>query len=282
MKPFLCIEKVSKGEKYIINGAEFQTASVKDELYKGYKQAMQENAALKKKAELPNSLRIVQVFFLLISAVSLFQAFMGVFNKEETADVSYIDMLFVVLFCAVICSAIQFYGKMRKKKVLESNETKSNNAKINRIVSEMEKELKVPEKVENIDLLSFLYRVDEGVPAVVEGKDGYKNSDNCRFKIYKEKDNLMLCALDKKFCFKLESLKAIEKRKCELHLSYWHKDKKCTDESFKKYGLKIDGGKVTINEYYVLTLDREGEEWGICFPNYEIELLEKVTGIKVK
>ena len=291
MKPFFALDTTNKSEKLTLNGAEFKVQEVPAELFQKYKKAIEKNRELKAEAELPRILKVVQVFFGLGSALSLYSAFMTFFDKEEAAaaaadNQNYIDMLFAVLFCSIICGAIHWYGNYRKKKMLESYETKKNNLLISSTVKEMEEYLKVPENSILTEILVFVYKVRDGKLEINADKEGRKNADNCKFKMYKENGSLILCALDKKFAFPFDSIKELKKVKEELYLSYWHKTKPYNSEDYKEYKLKLDGGKVIINEYLslILSVDNGGEktDWAINFPIYEIKTVEEITNLKAE
>ena len=286
MKPFLALDKTKKQDKAMLNGAEFKVQEVPMELFRKYRKISENNRQLKAKAELPNILRIAQVFFGLGSLICLFSLFTAFYDKGAVDHQNCIDKILGVFICAVIFAVSYFYGNYRKKKILESDEAKNNNVLISEVVKELEESLEVPENAATTEILAFAYKVTGENCEIITDKSGYKKADNCKFKMYEEDGSLIFCALDKKFAFPMDSIKELIKVKEELLLSYWHKTSPYNSEDYKEYKLKRENGKIIINEYLSLILIIEnGEEksaWTINFPIYEIKTVEQITNLKAK
>ena len=289
MKPFFCINSDIKGTK-ALNGSEFIVAKVSDGILSDYKNAIVKNKEINKKAELPQGLRVLEVFSGLVAALSIGSALRPVFYKEAAVNYEisdYVWLIVAVIVCAALFFATEYFGKKRKNKILNSREVKENALKVKELTDKMEAELKVPSAAELCEVLAFPYsEQDNKIKISEDKKSGLKRADNCKFKLYKEQESLVLCALDKKFNFNLSSLKCLKTEKEKLYLSYWHRLVKYNDESLKKYNLKLDSGKVVINEYLSLYLEygeNENKEiWTINFPIYEKEKVEKISGLKAE
>lgn len=287
MKPFFCINGDIKGAK-ALNGSEFIKAKVSETLLADYKNAISKNKEINKKAETPQGLRVLEVFCALVAALSIGSALRPVFYKETAVNYGisdYIWLILTVIVCIALFYVTEYFGKKRKNKILESEETKLNILKVKELTEKMEAELGVPEEAELCEVLAFPYsEKDNRIKILEDKKSGLKRADNCKFKLYKEQESLVLCALDKKFGFDLESLKCLKTEKEKLCLSYWHRPVNFNDESLKEFNLKQESGKVIINEYLSLYFEHGEEEnkeiWTINFPIYEKEKVERITGFK--
>lgn len=289
MKPFFCIDTSKKDKKAVINGGEFVVASVQSENINEYRMTAAKIREIKLKADLPNILKIaivVSAFMVIISIASIILSFFDAERAASLADGGYIKLIIAAFIGALFFAFLIYYSINRKKKILEGAELKEAENKLQSIIEKMEYELNIPENAYQTEILAFAYKIKNETLEINTAKDGFKKADNCKFKLYKEQESLVLCALDKKFAFSLNSLKCLKTEKEKLYLSYWHRLVKYNDESLKEYNLKLDSGKVVTDEYLSLYFEHGENEnkeiWTVNFPIYEKETVENITGLKAE
>jgi len=144
-------------------------------------------------------------------------------------------------------------------------------------------ELGVPSDVRWVDILCFPCenQRDAVLPKVHSGSS--MSCFNVEHRAFVDTDTLYLVNEDGKFGFSRWQLSDIQIMKQKIILPVWNK-KDAPDECiYRKYHLKRDhSGRIHCPAYGVLTLTHNSEKWGICFPAYELETLQQLTGMKVR
>ena len=140
--------------------------------------------------------------------------------------------------------------------------------------------MNIPDDVAHTDILVFCYTVANGETVAVADEEALSSYSNMDVRAFADSENLYLATLEDKYAFPLESLRGIRKVDEEIAIPDWNKDVPPTKGEYKKYGMSVDNlDRVTLSPYYVLELEREGEEWGIYFPCYELNTFESLTGL---
>ena len=63
----------------------------------------------------------------------------------------------------------------------------------------------------------------------------------------------------------------------------WNKETELGKGCYKEYKLTVDKYQcVHMKKYYILEFEQNGETWGIYFPQYELPVVETLTGIKAE
>ena len=76
-------------------------------------------------------------------------------------------------------------------------------------------------------------------------------------------------------------LKSIQTVKKRIAIPSWNKEEGPTEGEFKPYKMTVnDMDMVFFKPYYILVGERNGEEYGIYFPCYELAVFENLTGLK--
>ncbi len=105
---------------------------------------------------------------------------------------------------------------------------------------------------------------------------------NVGMKLYRSGNSLCIIHGSSKYEIPLGEISEIRTVKKSISVLGWNKDTKCDEGEYKKYKLKEDRhGFVKIRQHYILVINRNGEEYGLYFPNYELPAMEELTGIKV-
>ena len=113
----------------------------------------------------------------------------------------------------------------------------------------------------------------------------YTKYINMSLRMFAQEGKLCISDLANVYAFDLTSLKRIVKIKQRASFPFWNKTDKHDSAMYEKYGIKYKRGAFTVKEFYALQLEKDGEEYAIYFPSYELpkfERLAEITATKKK
>ncbi|MBR4769339.1 MAG: phage holin family protein [Clostridia bacterium] len=190
--------------------------------------------------------------------------------------------LAIGLGCAALAAVLAALGWRCGKYEAKWDDLENETDRVEDSITEIYRELGVPQSAKSVEALGFFYRVKNGElrPCKAEW-DQSQLYYGYTFKGYVRGGRLCLACLDGVFALPRNEIKAIRTIRKRIVLPMWAKDEPITGEKFKPYQLKEDEyGNVCAKWYHVLEFEHDGEAWGIWFPNYELPAYEKLTGLK--
>ncbi len=282
MKALFAADITNDKKNEQINGREFITKTLSEETKKRFEVKTDNLEATVKKSQLPTWLQIVKYICGLLAVIVV----AGILR----ADVSFAEgfknapWLFIGgAICALAWLGLHIYSKRKEKQVLTEENAEEQLDRLNTDVKDILLELGVPYTAPDIDVLMFRYKIKDGEIKIKTVGVQMFECINLSTKIYQQNGQLHLADLDSVYSFDMSEIKAIRRIKKRTTLSSWNKELPLNDERYKPYKLGVDQyGMVHIREYLILELEREGETLGIYFPGYEIDTLERVTGLKAE
>ena len=173
-------------------------------------------------------------------------------------------------------------GKKREREALLDGDAEDRLSVLSSSVESIYAELGVPETAKEVDVLLFRYRVKKGEPRPLPRNALNPVQYAIRApKTYLEDDCLVLTWLEGKYAFPRSAMKAIRTVRRRITFAGWCKDLPPTDKSFKPFLAGLDqNGFVRCKWYHILEIEARGETWGLYFPNYELQTVEELTGLK--
>ncbi len=138
-------------------------------------------------------------------------------------------------------------------------------------------ELEVPESSIPTDILLFRFVIKDGVCKAKESALSVTPYLNHEMRAYLKDYNLCLADVGGVYSFPLESLKRITTVKKRIILPEWNKEEAYNKGIYKQYKISSNQYGVSVKPYYILELEKDGEEYGIYFPSYELPTFESLT-----
>ena len=184
--------------------------------------------------------------------------------------------ILIVTAAATLYCAYSFITLARAFKKINARNVEEELEKLNALNVEIMKEMKVPADSDVVDVFAATFK---------DGKQEI-NSDGCDFSnyglhAYVEGKCLYFYDGENKFAFDLSSFTKISTFNEKVSIFMWNKDVPYTDEKWKKYGLGENKNScITVPRYHILELDNNGTPFGICFGNYDLPVIERLTGLK--
>ena len=293
MKPFSGIDITTDKDNEVYNGDEFIVARPSLENQKTLEKATDDSIELIDKAFRP-SLRLRIPLYItgvlsLLGIITLDTAF-EVISEDPDPNVnlafffSKVPWLFFLIGAVIITFIVLLVITVRKSKaILNSDENESVENVMDAAISRIFEEFGVPDDAVWADLLSFSYVMKNGEPVIKKSKDDISDCLNIEYKVYVRDGCLYAVTSEGKYAFPLDSLVAIRKIEKKLSMFGWNKDIEHNKGVYKQYKMKNDDySNVIIRYYYVLESQAYGQNWGIYFPPYELELIERLTGLKAE
>ena len=281
MKPLFAIDVTTYKDNKIQNGSEFITrfTALKDHPEKK-ERVFRTKTYTEKKA--PLTLRLFN--WLMALAVLIFGA-ITVYNGVLLGFVNYYaESSLIVWLClgafiawgitGIICLII----RKRAKDDISKAEARRR-AAIN-VVDNVYAKNGVPVNAIETDVLSFKYKLVNGVPNLVIPSSQYTDYMNVSMRAFVKDGKLCLADLVNTYAIPLSEIKHITKINKPATFPYWNKEDRPTDAKYSSYNIKYHYGKFKIDSYCLLTIVRGNVKHGIFFPIYELPTFEALTGLK--
>ena len=82
------------------------------------------------------------------------------------------------------------------------------------------------------------------------------------------------------YSFKKSDIKSIITVNKQISIPTWNKEEGLRSEKFKPYKLTRNNvGNIFFKPFYILKIEKDGQSFGICFPPYELNEIERLTGL---
>jgi len=204
-----------------------------------------------------------------------------IFRKDkmplaETFDKNPLLAVVCVLLC-VGYVVMRFFEKSLRQKSY-------NDADLDERVENAKKELSaayesigVPVKAGTADMLIFDYTVEDGRIVPKKNKHSAAPYMICEVRLYQKDGKLFLFDSESVFAFESNEVKEILTVDETVSIEFW--GRRGEIDKVKKYkvnGIEADKeGIVSIDRYHILRVEREGREYGLYFPSYELPALER-------
>ena len=286
MKPFLGtdITEDKKNEEY--NGKEFLIAETSPAMVEALESSGEKAKDLMDASKLPLPLRIVKSICGIAAALVALAVFKAFVRDDISIAEAYgnAPVLFWIMgVAAVLWLILKLLADRKEKAVLGSEDAARFNSRFSAVSDSVFAELEVPESARAVDILSFKYKLKDGVPKVVESGMSITPYDNHEYRLFTDAENLYLADFYGKYAFPRDSLRIIRKVSKKVRVPVWNKDEAPDEGEYKQYKLATDNyGCIHVKPYYILELEHEGELWGIYFPCYELPAFTELTGLPVE
>lgn len=277
MKPIFCIDITNDKNNESVNGAEFITRSATKQKVDDFEDKVDDFEEIIEKSKLPLWLRIIEYLCAFLSVI-IFAACAKA--GLETAMRNSPFLLIIASACGIIWMVLHTLSKKKEKEVLKEENAEEHAVKIEEDFKEIHSELGVPEDAVNVDILLFRYKIKDGKvspQAAVLQTTPYINIDT---KLYSTDDHVHIAELENVYSFKKSELKSITTVNKRISIPSWNKDENPRKGIYKPYKMTVNNmGDIFFKPFHILEIERDGEQFGVYFPCYELQAFESVTGL---
>lgn len=287
MKPFIGIDITENKNNEIFNGKEFIVQNVSSMRQQAFEKATDNAMDLGEKAKLPLPLRIFHWICGFVGTILTIGVIRAIGDEDGvTIAQAYQNapwFFWVAGVCLVVWVILKAISLKKEKEILNSTEGDNAKRTLEFATKSIYDELGVPDKAFTVDVLGFTYKIKDGEPKAKETGFNPTAYLNLEVKVFVNDGKLFLADLENKYAFLLSEMRAIRTVQKGISVSGWNKDVQPNKGIYKPYKMTIDDYDcVHFKPYHILEFEHNGEEWGIYFPCYELEVFEKLTGLKAK
>lgn len=277
MKPFYCIDLTHDKKNTKINGEEFITVKVDEKDCETYSKNGNEYYDKMSKAE-PVWMSIVKPLSLGLGAYITGMFLLACFKKGFADTFASLWGLFIAgVALLAIGGALHFIMKKRKAMIYKDKSEEELKKEAKEEYLALLGTMGVPSYAVPVDIFHFEYKLKDGDELPMSKDNFFLNTE---FHAYEEGGYLKMTDGDAVYSFNIKDMKNIRTVDRKISLLFWHKDVKPTDPRFDTYKFEVDKDEqVTIYKMHILELEREGETFGIYFPDYELPAFERLTGL---
>lgn len=278
IKPIFGIDVTDDKKNSVFDGDEFITRTASKQRVEEYESKRENLEQTLEKSKLPLWLQIVEglcsVFFLLVLVATAKAGF-------NTAMKNAPYLVISGALCGVIWLILFLVSKVREKKVLKEECADQKAGAVFEDYKSLQSELDVPGNAAEMDVLVFRYKLKNGKLRPHASALQSTAYMNVSVRIFADSDTVHIAELENVYSFKKSEISAITVVKKRISVSNWTKDEDPRKGRFKPYKMTVmNTGDVSFKPYYILEIIHEGQLFGLYFPCYELETVEKITGLK--
>ena len=267
MKPFMGLDLTENKKNTQRNGEEFLVQKPSAVTLEALEKAAVDLEANVKKQVTPVWVMVTQ-FILFLLAMLVIAGILG--RTSLRLGIKNIILLAPFL-------AIWWYSRKKEKKKekgIREAYQKAGSAHREPTLNILE-ELDVPDHAIAVNILTFSYKSNSGAKEL-----SLQNVSNPDAWAFADDRYLHLVNSDGKFAFPLAHMTAIRPVNKKIALFVPQKERNLRKDEWETSQELIETAVyTTVKEYYVLEFIHNGEQWGIYFPNYELEAFESLTGL---
>lgn len=270
-----------------LDGKGLMYREMKESLSKRQDELVEAGNKQEEQASLPSwleNVKIIAKFFMIVtlcgSVSGILKALTDGKHFVEIAKNGWWIWLIAGISTAIFL-IIHFISKKKVKAVVESEEFNLVEKRSERLYKEIMEDLKVPQDAPQTDLLIHSYKLS---------KNGKKRNAgllsvyyNLQFHVYKEEDKLCFADVGTVYGVPMDGLKRIVKINKLATFPNWNKEERYNEGEYKKYKINTNNyGTLFVKPYYSLQFVADNEEFELLFPPYELETIQKITGLSVE
>ena len=282
MKPILGIDITEDKKNETFNGSEFITAAASSQSLDIYEERSEALSKTIKKSKLP----AVLVFIQSVCAIYFLFFLMRILDSSEKIKDSLLNapiLTVTAVMALIVWIALFILGKRKAERVLQGEETERQIDAIESNLQRIYEELEVPADAATVDILIFRYRIKDGAICPKELPLQSTPYNNLEVRLYVKGDCLCMADLENVYSFPLSSLRSIKTVNKRISVPVWNKEEEPTEGRFKPYKMTVNNMEdVFFKPYHILEIAHEGESYGLYFPCYELDVFEKVTGLRAE
>ena len=181
------------------------------------------------------------------------------------------------IFALIIGVMLWIFSLVKSKRVLTESNAVDKVTDLKEKADKAYRELGVPDDAVCVDIIGFIYFFKDEKLKIRSSALSITPYSNPIVKAYLKDYNLCLADVETVYSFPLESMRSIQTVKKSIILPEWNKDEAYNKGEFKQYKLSKNDYGIICKKHHILELEREGELYGIYFPNYELPVFERLT-----
>ena len=201
----------------------------------------------------------------------------GIYDTQTQNHPNTEGVLKTILFVAIVifvpCLVIFIINIIILIKKMKSDAIVAINAKIEELYNLAAQQLDISSSAIKMDIINTKY-------VLIGTKRVIKKYDNVDSILWRDNDTIKISNLHYIVSISLESISSVEKVKKKIKFIQWHKEMQPRKGKFKKFKISTKNDISFIIKYiYIITIEKNGIDYELIIPNYEIDSFKNLTGL---
>lgn len=192
--------------------------------------------------------------------------------KEFAGELWWIFAIGII--CGVVYGLLCLWENKNKKAYEESDENKAFERESDNIDAASRVYLGIPDDSVKMDVFLGNYKLKRGNVVYSEF-----NPINMEIDVFVDGANLCFADAASKYTVPFSDIRCVKEIKKNISFLFWNKDEEPDKGEYKQYKIRQNNFGYTVKYYYALVIERDGEEYDLHFPPYELSVIEKLTGV---
>ena len=281
MKYFFGIDTTDKTKESRMDGVTFISRRLPQSQQRALDDLRDKLAVMEKKARLPLALSILKTVGMLL-AMLIFVSLLRSLGKV-TFSQAYENAPWVFWsggIGAAVWAVLALVDYLMGKRVKGTEEYQYIVGQVERILASTYDLLGVPQSAIPVDVLSMQYSCKDG--KMKRATMRMTDYINLEMKVFADEEALYLADVETVYAVARTDLAVIRKVNKRVSIPGWNKPVAYNKGMFKEYKLTANKyGHIFMKPYYQLVIRRDGQEYALEFPPYELPTFQKLTGQQV-
>ncbi len=284
MKPMFGLNLTDNEENEQLDGREFLFKEIPEDRQRHYDQMLESALEAINESELPIWMQAVKSISGFIGAVCILSYIRVVVDMGLAKAISNAPFVAILALVSITAWGVLTYmAKKRERCVSEAQDIEGQNDKLEAEQRELFSMLGVPTDANRFDAIVFSYKISDGEIKPHSFSKLLPPFVLAEFRAYTGEDGFFLADISSVYRLDKSELKYIETVNKRTAVHGWNKEESPTKGEFKQYKLAVNGaGWIYMKPYYILHIEKDGEEYGLYFPLYELPLIERLTGLSAE
>ncbi len=279
MKPLFCFDITEDKNNNILNGSEFITRTAPKQEVEAYENKQNELEKTIEKSQIPTWLLKAR---LCIGFGFLLLVFLCVKTFISTREV-LLRAAIGGAIAGILWLILHFALRAKRTKVEREESPMLQLEKIEADFKKIHSEMGVPEDAEKVDILIFKYKTKNGEICPKTAALQLSAYANAEVAMYATDDEIHIADLENVYSFKKFEARGIITVNKRISVPFWNKDVQHNEGKYKQYNIRENNMSLMFfKPYHILRVERDGQRYGIYFPCYELEVFERLTGLRAE
>jgi hypothetical protein len=246
-----------------------------------FDKALEQMEDVEKKLELPLWLKIIKfVSGCLAALISLgiIKGLSDVSLEQAYRNAPYLFYVTIIFF--IIWFTLFLVDGDRRKKGEKSDEYKQTQNYADSVIRSSRDAFNIPPNAENVDVLSFSYKIKNGKMVAV--RNGFVTYFNLCCTAYVRDGSLHLAFLEEEWIIPLHCVIGIKKTKKRISVPNWNKETPFNKGQYKQYNLVSHDGLIYFKPFYNICIKWNEEDYELSIPPYELDIFSSLIGLEFK
>lgn len=282
MKALFCFDVTNDKHNEKIDGEEFLVDKVSAAQEAALDNCSEDIDDLETEASLPKGLGIIK-YICSLAALIGFCAMIRNIGKLSFSQMFSNSPAIVIgtIVCALIWGALWLYERKKSNEVVKDDNTELVMRRADAVVEASFDMLGVPDTAVDTDILMMKYKLKNG--EIKPKEQGFFTFINAELKVFADDENIYISDAVLKYAFPKECITGIRTINKKAQVAGWNKETAYNKGDFKQYKITENQyGTIFIKPYYALQMSRNGEDYELYFPVYELKTFEQLTGLTAK